>query len=254
MKKILFAMFIAVSVFAGVEAPLVQYTQADYCNDPHVMRADQNWFGAQLIVMDVHAGTDVWLTNYVSNFYNPVPDLHGNQFDMLGEQKYGYIFADSITNFSTPQGDYAESIIWGDGSKTRTVTYFSDDNPDLKVDAKGYYLDHFDNDGQVYLVMTTLPGDGGETVDSYQYVKDTGYDTSLVSRQHNTVDVAGNVRINFGIDSLSTGYIGREFVAVYEPSKDEGGHSSGAPLPGVMMSCLVGIGGIIMVRKKTKRG
>ena len=254
MKKILFAMFIAVSVFAGVEAPLVQYTQADYCNDSHVMRADQNWFGAQLIVMDVHAGTDVWLTNYVSNFYNPVPDLHGNQFDMLGEQKYGYIFADCITNFSTPQGDYAESIIWGDGSKTRTVTYFSDDNPNLKVDAKGYYLDHFDNDGQVYLVMTTLPGDGGETVDLYQYVQDANHNTSLVSRQHNTVDVAGNVRINFGIDSLSEGYIGREFVAVYEHAEDEGGRPTGAPLPGVMMSCLVGIGGIIMARKKTKRG
>ena len=128
------------------------------------------------------------------------------------------------------------------------ITYYYDDNPSITATATGYFLDSFENDAEIYLVMTTLAGDGHELVDSYQRVQDTnaGYDTTLVSRLHNTTDQAGNVRINFGIDSVSEGWIGREFVAVYNST------ASGQPLPGVLSSILI-VGSLMGGYKTMKR-
>ena len=228
-------------MLAGVLEPFKQFTQADYCAS-HGMRADQNWWGAQLVTLDVKGGSSVWLSNYVSSFYAPTPDLHGSQFDMLGSHKYGYIYAADLAGLS--QEDYADAINWSDGSKTTEITYYSDSNPELKTTTTGYLLGSFDEDAEIYLVMTTMPADGGETVDSYQYVQDAEHGTSLISRQHSTFDAAGNVRVNYGIDSASIGPVGREFVAVYD--------ATGQPLPGLAVSCLLAFGavGAAKLRKK----
>ena len=251
MKRVFLIMFLLCMafVYAGVEEPFVQVPESAYCS-PHVMRTEQNWIPAQLITLNVNAGFDYWLSNYVNSFFvGRVPDLHGNQFDMLGNQKYGYIFADDLLNFNMT--DYLDKIHWSDGSKTTEITYFYDEDPSIKINAKGYFLDHFDKDSEIYLVMTTLPDDGGETVDSYQYVYDLDHATTLVSRLHNTVDLAGNVRVNFGINSESEGYIGREFVAVAETPETI---HLGSPLPGVMSSCMImaGIVGLAKMKKKEK--
>ena len=249
----LILLMICAVAFAGVETPFVQFAPTDYCT-VHAFRTNQDWFGAQLITLDVKAGTDVWLSNYVKSFYETIADLHGSQFDMVGDQKYGYIYKNALADFN--QKNYESLINWSDGSVTTDVTYFADVNPNLKQTTTAYFLDHFDTDSEIYLVMTTLPADGSETVDSYQEVQDTanGIATSLYSRQHNTIDVAGNVRINFGINSYDFGKIGREFVAVYNaPDEEHGGAPSGQPLPGVMTSCLLAGGVISLLKMKRKK-
>ena len=105
--------------------------------------------------------------------------------------------------------------------------------------------------------MTTLPADGGELVDSYQHVQDADHDTTLQSRQHDDIDIAGNVRVNFGIDSNTYGPIAREFVAVYVPGDEEvirGLLTSGGPLPGVLFAGLLSLGTVFGAsRLKWKR-
>lgn len=246
MKRVITTIIVLLTAcaFAGVEAPFMQFAPAAYCN-PHGKRSSQPWEEAQLITLKVGAGTNVWLTNYVDSFFaGPrIPDLHGDQYDMVGTHKYGYIYADDFQNLEAT--NYESLIHWSNG-ETTDVTYFYDDNPEIKVKTTGYFLEHFNEDAEIFFVMMTLPEDGSETVDSYQYVYDENHDTTLVSRQHNTVDLAGNVRVNFGIDSYALGYIGREFVAVYDKPA-----TSGQPLPG-MAVCLLLAAGTIAGAKRIK--
>lgn len=248
MKKFILILFVACLAMAGVEEPFVQFY--NYC-EPHTLRSDQNWFGAQLISLNVTAGNSLWLTNYVKSWYEPIADL-GNVYQMSGENKYGYIYKNDIAGLNVEKASYADLIHWSDGETTE-VTYYADSNPALKQSTTGYLVDYFDENAEIYLVMTTLQADGGETVDSYQYVQDGVHDTTLVSRQHNTTDLAGNVRVNFGIDSDSEGLIAREFVAVYNRTEDIGGGMSGQPLPGMLTSCLVALGSIGLTRRFKKK-
>ena len=78
---------VAVTAFAGVKAPFYQYDASAFYEE---QRPEQPWLGAQMISLKVAAGTTVWLSNYVSNWYTPIPDLHGNVYNM-SEGKYGYI-------------------------------------------------------------------------------------------------------------------------------------------------------------------
>ena len=236
MKKIVSMMLlvVAVSVLAGVVEPFKQFTQADFTDSA---KPGQPWASAKVFTLSVKANTSVWLSNYVRSFYEPIPDLHGNVYNMAPE-KYGYIFKDDLPSFDMPNGSYDSLIHWANG-ETTTITY-TDSTNTLTNTATGYLLDEFKKDAEIYLVMTTLPSDGGETVDTYQYVQDAGHATTLQSRQHNTLDLAGNVRINFGIDSVGA----REFVAVYAPS--------GQPLPGLLfagMLSLVTVFGASKIRK-----
>ena len=246
MKKsliVLFSLFAFIS-FAGVEAPFVQFAPEDYCN-PHYFRTDQNWLDAQLITLNVHGGTNVWLSNYVQSFYEPIPDLNGNVYNM-NAGKYGYIFKDDISNFNILKSDYSQYIQWSDGTTTE-ITYTYDADPSITNSTKGYLLDYFDEDAEIYLVMTTLPVDGNETVDSYQYVAGGPEDTTLQSRSHAYNDLAGNVRINYGINSTTLGYTAREFVAVYDSPV------AGQPLPGVFASLVLGFGTIAGLKKIRKK-
>ena len=246
MKKLVLSllMLLVFATYAGVESPFEQFTQDDYHDE---VRPDQSWPTVQageLITLGVHANSGVWLSNYVSNWFSPIPDLHGAQYNMVpASVRYGYIFKDDLDSLDLTREEYEDYIHWAEGGVT-TITYYDDANPNLTNSTTGYFLDYFDNAAEIYLVMTTLTPDGGELVDSYQYVQDADHDTTLVSRQHNTIDIAGNVRVNFGIDSETYGRIGREFVAVYATGDEEYIRSqlSGGPLPGVFFAGLLSLG------------
>ncbi len=251
MKKIasLMLILVAASVFAGVQEPFKQFTQADYKDEK---KPGQEWtYGASTFTLSVKANTSVWLSNYVRSWYEPIPDLHGNVYNMT---KYGYIYKNDLPSLDVPNGRYDSLIHWANG-ETTTITYVYDPNPAITNDATGYLLDTFKEDAEIYLVMTALDRDGGETVDTYQYVQDADHDTSLLSRQHNTLDLAGNVRVNFGIDSIAEGQIAREFVAVYTGADGGSGGTSpsGQPLPGLLFAGMLSLGTVFGAAKMRKR-
>ena len=243
MKKIVSMMLlmVAASVLAGVVEPFKQFTQADFTD---AAKPGQPWASAKVFTLSVKANTSVWLSNYVRSFYEPIPDLHGNVYNM---EKYGYIYKDDLPSLDIPNGSYDSLIHWANG-ETTTITYTASTNPSITNDATGYLLDEFKKDADIYLVMTTLASDGGETVDTYQYVQDADHATTLQSRQHNTVDLAGNVRINFGIDNAGA----REFVAVYS-NTDDTPSPSGQPLPGLLFAGMLSLGTVFAAARMRKR-
>ena len=252
MKKFVLLVFavVATAAFAGVVEPFKQFTQADFKD---AAKPGQDWSTANVFTLSVKANTTVWLSNYVSSFYwpKPIPDLDGNVYNMAAG-KYGYIYKNDLPSLDVPNGSYDSLIHWANG-ETTTITYTYTPDPSITNSTTGYLLDEFKEDAEIYLVMTTLASDGGETVDTYQYVQDADHDTTLLSRQHNTLDLADNVRINFGIDSVAVGPIAREFVAVYTSTGSTGGtSSSGQPLPGLLfagMLSLVTVFGASRMRK-----
>ena len=239
MKKIvgILTILVTISVFAGVVEPFKQFTQADFTD---TMRTEQPWKPAQLFTLSVKADTTVWLSNYVRSFYEPIPDLHGNTFNM-SPMKYGYIYKDDLTSLDLEKGTYDSLIHWANG-ETNKITYTYSANPNITNTATGYLLDEFKTDAEIYLVMTALEIDGGETVDTYQFVRDADHDTILQSRQHDYLDLADNVRINFGIND------GREFVAVYSKAEHSSA-PSGQPLPGLVIASILSIGTIVSASK-----
>ena len=246
MKKFVSVILIlmTLSIFAGVVEPFKQFTQADYKD---AAKPDQPWAEANVFTLSVKANTSVWLSNYVRSFYEPIPDLHGNVFNM---GRYGYIYKNDLPDLSIPNGSYNSLIHWANG-ETTTITYTSSSNPSITNDATGYLLDEFKEDADIYLVMTALAVDGGETVDTFQFVKDCNNETSLISRQHNTLDLADNVRVNLGIN-----YAGHEFVAVYTSTNSSSGGTfrpSGQPLPGLLFAGMLSIGTVVGVSKLHKR-
>ncbi len=268
MKKLLttLLMLVGVATFAGVERPFVQFARTDYTSEqrPADLNASQNttnngdWYPAQLISLHVYAGTSVWLTHKVQSWYEPLNldgNEYGNEFDMLGgDHRYGYIFKDDFNgDLTMEKGTYDNLIHWADGT-TDLITYVNDANEAIKSTRTGYFLDHFDEGAEIYLVMTTLPEDGGETVDSYQYVQSDNHGaTTLMSRTYDYDDLAGNVVINFGIDNGTYGDgvgIGREFVAVYDKGDDGiGGGGTGGPLPGAFFAGLLSLGTVFGASK-----
>ena len=271
-KTVLLLTVLAAIAFAGVEEPFVQFTRDDYHSEqrPADLNASQNttnngdWYPAQLISLSVHAGTNVWLTHKVQSWYEPLNldgNEYGNEFDMLGgSQRYGYIVkSDFGGDLTMEKGTYDGLIHWSAGD-TDMVTYTNDSGPQ-KSTRTGYFLDHFDDDTEIYLVMTTLATDTNpqEAVDSYQYVQSANHvETTLMSRRYDYDDNAGNVVINFGIDNGTYGDgngIGREFVAVYDqgpnPFKPSGG-TTGGPLPCGAIAWIIGLGTVSLARKMKK--
>ena len=236
---------VAVTAFAGVKAPFYQYDDSAFYEE---QRPEQPWLGAQMISMKVAAGTTVWLSNYVQSWYAAIPDLHGNVFNM-SEAKYGYIRKDDLNASYVNHSDYADKVIWSSGETTQ-ITYTNDSGPQTQT-TTGYLLDTFNADDEIFFVMTTIPSDGGETVDSFQYVRDlygqdTPIETTLVSRVDGTHDLANNIRINFGINE-----IGREFVAVFDKPDFHG--VSGQPLPGLLVAGVLAMGTVLAGKRLKKR-
>ena len=256
MKKLVLLVFavVATAAFAGVVEPFKQFTQADYHDS---VKPGQGWWASNMFTLSVGGGSDVWLSNYVRSWYEPIADLHGNVFDMGADQKYGYIFAKDLTSAALTNGSYADKIHWSNGNTTE-ITYTYDANPAITNTATGYFLDYFENDAEIYLVMSTIPEDGIDTVDTYQFVQDASNETLMYSRQHNISDLAGNVRVNFGIDNGTYGDgegIGREFVAVYDDTAFERYPvtPAGGPLPSLLFVGLLSMGTVFGASRMKKR-
>ena len=256
LKKISFAlclMLAASAVFAGIQAvegydaETAVYYQFTHELPSHTgsyietANTEQPWPKAQKIQLTVGGPCDVWVSNYVSSWYWPKPldPLDGNVFDM-GATQYGAYQLN---------GDK----VWVGTGETTEVTYV-DDESGLTNSTTAYFVGSFEGGETVSIWMTTLPEDGGETVDMQQLVQDANNDPTLVSRGIDIHDLAGNVRVNFGIDSASFGNLAREFVAfgVTDGNHSKGG-SSGQPLPGVMATGLLAMGTIAAAKKMKKR-
>ena len=267
MKKTVLLLTVLVAIaFAGVEEPFVQFTRDDYHSEqrPADLNASQNttdngdWYTAQLISLSVQGGTNVWLTHKVESWYTNT-DLDGVEYDMLGgAERYGYIFkSDFNGDLTMEKGTYDDLIHWSTGD-TDMVTHTNDNGPQTST-RTGYFLDHFDEDTEIYLVLTTLATDTNpqEAVDSCQYVQSDNHgETTLMSRTYDYNDLANNVVINFGIDNGTYGDgigIGREFVAVYDqgpnPFRHDGG-STGGPLPCGAIAWLISLATIGAASRK----
>ena len=97
-------------------------------------------------------------------------------------------------------------------------------------------------------------------MDSFQYVNDKNKeiemynpDTTLVSRLDNTTDLAGNVRVNFGLGADETR---REFVVVWSEGDYDGNTPeppSGQPLPGAMVAGILSLGTVLLGKRMRRR-
>ena len=263
MKKLLVLTFlvaivaIAENYMDGTE--FHQFTKGDFNNyhtyqswDPDTERFT-GWTESDMITLNVQAGTTVYLTNYVKDWYgNDVEDLGDSGYALgydMNAHKYGYQFAEIVDGKATPVGD----IIWGDGT-TATITYT---NPKPKeqigpysgeketLSTTGYKLGTFKDAAEIFLVLT--PNGYGTTVTSYDPVAEydsvgnpEGLQSIFKSRHVGPDDQAANARVNFAFGSLEAGQIGasHEFVigsvATTTPV--------GSPLPGVCLSGLIFLG------------
>lgn len=260
LKRISFAlclMLAASAAFAGIKS-LQGYSNATFYqfghdhgdNEGDYRHNDnpkQNWEAAQQIRLIIPADCELWVSNYVDSWYSDIKPLDDNVFEMVATVE------NSDQDLSKDW--YGAQEIDGDGKRwvgtgeTREVTYIDDDTS-LTNTTDAYYVGEFEEGDVIYLWMTTLPEDDPELaqVDMQQAVADPENDTPLLSRTHQTFDQAGNVRINFGIDSVTFGSIGREFVAfgVSRPP-------SGQPLPGVMATTLLAMGTVAAAARKKLR-
>ncbi len=196
----------------------------------------QNWLAAQTIKLTVGSECDVWLSNYVSTWYGGIPELNGNVFQM-GDGQYG---AWQLNGDKT----------WVGNGETALVTY-KDSASGAENTTSAYLLGHFDGGEEIALWMTTLENEGGEQVDTMQYVYDAEHATTLYSRVDGTHDLADNVRINFG---LTTVWAGREFVAFgVDDGEDKHYQPSGQPLPGLPITCALMFGTIACAKRMKSR-
>ena len=251
----------AVSAFAGIVGDYYQYDASSFIGE---QRSEQNWLGGQMISMHVSAGSSVWLANYISSWYWPKPvyDLNGTAYQM-GAGQYGYLLKSELQGVN-PGSDYSNLIHWSDG-RTKEITYTDTlQNSGLTNTTTAYYLDYFGADDDIYFVMTSLAEDDpkgvGEVVDSFQYVNDKtkavdqyNPDTVLTSRLDATTDIAGNVRINFGLGAYD---IRREFVAVWSEGDYDGNTPappSGQPLPGAMVAGILSLGTVLLGKRLRRR-
>ncbi len=218
MKKILMTVGLAllsVSSFAAL-----QYQMLTNSN------GTQNWTPAYEIKLKVTEGGSLWFSSFVSNWYGgTLPDLG------------------SIANMSA--GNYGATVngtnqVLGTG-ENKTVT-FTNDQINKSITTQAYYVGDFKAGDEVTFWITNNTGVVGSSIGL------VNQPDTLQSRQINTVDVAGNTRINFGFGNGSI-----EFIAMGGEAK---GGPVGQPLPGVVIGLLVG-GGLLSAaairRKKAEK-
>lgn len=244
LEKYLLALLLLTSVFVvAAETEFVQFTRDDF----HVVRRpSQNWFSAEMISLKVKGGSTVYITNYISNF-DKVYDLDDvNYVDVAGMKpgfdmsadKYGYMVATTDGNGNVTS---VSDVYYGQGH-TKDFTFTGPDG--RSVTTAGYLLGTFDEDTEIFFAMTPVSnGDPATLVDSYELVNVGGY---LVSRQNNTVDQLGQIRVNFG----TTDDVGHEFVLGYTAKEDA---PSGQPLPGVLATALICMGTSTIASRMRKR-
>ena len=261
-SKKLFTLLLLVSamVFA---VDVVQFTRSDF--NIYTPSGDwregtgQFWADAQIITLNVSAGSTVYLTSKVSN-WDTSPYTDTDSIPNLGDADikgvfYGFKMTEDNFGYMEAQRD-AYGKITTDGkfhpgtTETTQVTYYQP-NGSYTQTTTGYKLGTFDKDTEILFVMT--PNGYDKRVDSYYPVNDPefGYNTNLQSRHVNYKDLAENPVVNFGM--VGNGGYGNEFVLGYVAAPPE--PPSGQPLPGVLTSCLVALGatGIASRRRKQSR-
>ena len=236
MSVVLFADVVSVDGYKS-DVGFYQFVPSDFHSADS---ASQDWLAARQISLHVGSSMDVWLSNYISSWYMDIPALNQNEFNM-GSGKYGAY-------------DVNTGKVYVGTGETSTVTYAAANGAGKPNSTEAYYLGHFNGGEDLVLWMTSLDADGGETDSSTQLVNNGEFDpTTLVSRVNGTYDQAGNIRLNFGYNSDTIGYVGREFVAFGSYGNFGGSDApSGQPLPGVFTSLLItgGLYGLIRKRKK----
>ena len=263
MKKYLLALLLLTSVFTvavGMDAVQYSYANGDFGS----YSTSQIGLASKMITVKVKGGTTAYITNYVDDWYGGAIEDLGDPDYALGYDmsagKYGYVFAEIDGNGNaTPTG----GIHWADGTKT-TITYQNPQGWYGQVetqDVTGYKLDSFENDAEIFLVMTPRGYDGTyvtsyELLSEYSEGNPNGMQSIFKSRQVNTWDQANSGRVNFAfgpIDEPNNQGVSHEFVIGYMATPPE--PPSGQPLPGVLTSCLIALGatGIAARRKHSKK-
>lgn len=182
----------------------------------------QPWNSAKILTLTATESSSLWVSSFVSNYYGTLVDL--GTIAQMTPGNYGWIAADGTLHSGT--GD------------TKTVSFTNSAGKTISTTA--YYVGDFNAGDNIGFWITTSAGTPGYSTGMVQ----SGVNAGLRSRQINTVDLAGNTRINFGFNSGSV-----EFIAVGgAPSP------SGQPLPGVIASLLIGGGafGVSKLRKARK--
>ncbi len=252
MKKYLLALLLLTSVFAvAVDTEFVQYaTQSEF----NVVKRgtawpDEFWDSAAMISLNVQGGSIVYLTNYTSNF---------DKLYDIGDPTYIDPATHMYLGFDMTQGNYGyrEAIRDNEGkliglgefhSGTGEKIDFSfkstGTNDTRIVTTPGYYLGEFDNDTEIFFYMTPLDNTYHiGTVDTYNLLAGT----NLASRQINTVDQLGRVRVN-----LAPGNdVSHEFAIASIAKEDV--PPSGQPLPGVLSTIVVACCSIACAKKMKK--
>ena len=251
MKKLLLTMaMISLCASAAIksvngyneDAVFYQFTHDEATNTGnyrHYSNIGQYWAGGvgpQIIRLTVPGEMDVWLSNYVRSWYEPIVALDGNKFDM-SEAKYGAVQVN---------GDKT----WVGTGDTTEVTYTDGAGHDNSTEA--YFLGHFEGGEEVYLYLTLLEAEDYETVTTDQYVEDPEHSTHLVSREDGTHDQAGNVRVNLTVDINDPVFsTAREFVvfgAGYEEDSDI--VTTGGPLPCLPFAAILSFGTIAAMKRR----
>lgn len=236
---ILSLLVMTATAFAGVMAPFTQFGLDSYTLTPKP--GQTKWDYSQMVSLHVTAGTEVWLTSIITNWYGTNQGL--SEIFNMSAGRYGYIKDNgTMKNQLIEKSEYAANgiaVTPGDG-KTTEVTFYSDANPALKQTATAYYLGYFGEDTEIFFAMSPLNPASSEITDGYQFVHDPvdGHEaTDLASRQltaSGQLDMAGNVRVNFGI--LNDGLSGHEFTALLAAGSAP---PSGQPLPEAFISAVL---------------
>ena len=244
-KKLLLMLLVVCGMIFASESNFVQFTLDDFNTYDSAGGPTQEWTSAQMVTLSVQGGSSVYLSNYINTWYGEVSNLGDSNYAAgydMSTGAYGYMIAQKTADGKVT----TDGIVHPGTGETKDVTYKNPNGTETKT-TTGYFLGTFDEDTEIFFVMT--PNGYNSKINSYLPVNDPNNDppvtSILASRQINTTDLAGNIRVNFGtVDG-----IGHEFVIGYEAAPPS---SSGQPLPGVLSTIVVACCSIACAKKMKK--
>ena len=257
-----------------------QYTKGDFGSYSTYQdwvpetNTSKGWTESYMITVKVKAGSTVYLTNYVDDWYGgAITDLGASDYELgydMTAGKYGYVVAKTNPD-GTVTPDLEDGFHPGDGTKT-TITYTNPKPAEQigpwsgeveKQDVTGYKLGTFDKDTEIFLVMTPNGFDpttleSSATINTYEPVHDPDSNPAtnsiLKSRHVNPEDQAANARVNLGIGLYDDPGAAHEFVIGYVATNTPKPPAPfGQPLPGVLLSTLISMGAITAIRKRSRK-
>ncbi|MBR5024699.1 MAG: hypothetical protein IKX48_06505 [Victivallales bacterium] len=244
-KNLLLMLLVVCGMVFAAESNYVQFTLDDFNTYDSAGGPIQEWTSAQMITLSVQAGSSVYLSNYINTWYGTVEALGTSSYAAgydMSAGSYGYMIAEKTADGKVT----TDGVVHLANGATKDVTYKNPNGTETKT-TTGYLLDTFENDTEIFFVMT--PNGYNSKINSYLPVNDPNNDppvtSILASRQINTVDLAGNIRVNFGtVDGVA-----HEFVLGYEAAPPS---ISGQPLPGVLSTIVVACCSIACAKKMKK--